>query len=441
MMRKNNKELLVIALSALAVTGCLMDQKKVGALLASSSSSSQQQFSGDSCQKGGGPEGAFQNTFYPLARVNCISCHGSTQSPMFAVSNVSAAFSAAQDYINYNRVTSSPFMTKLKDGHCGPQCVAGSPISNSMIAALSDWAAGANSAVACPTPTPTATEGVPPPTDTSSLDINPNVTNAISMPASVPNNETKTFAIMRWDLGTISPNNPELNGVIFELKVQTVGLNGYVFSVPRLATKNYPIYVKNLQILINGNYDRLGNVMSDVEATVNNVSNYTIPAITSQMTPFPALSSRNAILAQGNGPGTDKISLAFGEIHKAAAPTACKALNTFKAKVLPVFLRMDPYFQTVPTCMRCHDTAAPYKQAAAIAAFDMTNATNNAAALCAAALQRVDRNDLIQSVLISAPLNLTAFHPADNYYDNPGLTSDLVAPAWIDWMNEEIDAQ
>jgi hypothetical protein len=357
---------------------------------------------------------------------------------MFAVSNVSSAFNAAQDYIYYNRVSSSPFVTKLKDGHCGPQCVAGSAISNSMIAALSDWAAGANSVAACPTPSPT--EGVPPPTDTSSLDINPYVTNAISMPASIPNNETGTYAIMRWDLGTINPSNPDLNGVMFELKVQTVGLNGYVFSVPRLATKNYPIYVKNLQILVNGTYDRLGNVMSDVEATVNNVPNYTIPAITTQMTPFPALSSRNAILAQANGSSTDKISLAFGEIRKADAPAACKALDTFKAKVLPVFLRMDPSFNTVPTCLRCHDSTAPYRQAKAIAAYDMTNASNNAAALCAGALQRVDRNDLIQSVLISAPLNLTAFHPADNYYDNPGLTSDLVAPAWIDWMNEEINA-
>lgn len=438
-MMSKNKGLLVIALSALVATGCLVDQKRAGALLASSSSS-QEQFIGGSCQNGGGAQGAFQSTFYPLARANCATCHGATQSPMFAVSDVSAAFSAAQDYINYNHVDSSRFVTQLKNGHCGPQCVSGSAISNNMIAALGNWAAGADSAVACPTPTSSPTDAIPPPTTTSSQDINPNVTNAISMPASIPDHETGNFVIMRWDLGSIAPSNPDLNGVIFELKVQTVGYNGYVFSVPRLATKNYPIYLNNLQILVNGNYDRLGNVMSDVEGTVNNVTNYTVPAITAEMTPFPALSSRNVILAQGSGPSVDKISLAFGEIRKATAPAACKALDTFKAKVLPVFLRMDPYFNTVPTCMRCHDSAAPYKQAAAIAAFDMTNASNNAAALCASALQRVDRNDLIQSVLISAPLNQTVFHPADNYYDNPGLTSDLVSPAWTDWMKEEINA-
>lgn len=435
-----NKGLLVIALSTLVATSCVMDQKKVGALLASSSSS-QQQFNGGSCQNGGGAEGAFQSTFYPLARVNCSSCHGATQAPLFAVSNVSDAFGAAQDYIHYNSVDSSRFVTQLKNGHCGPQCVAGNSISNSMIAALNNWAAGANSAVACPTPSSSPTDAVPPPTTTSNQDINPNVTTSVSMPASIPDHETGNFAIMRWDLGALSPSNPDLNGVTFELKVQTVGYNGYVFSVPRLATKNYPIYIKNLQILVNGNYDRLGNVMSDVEATVNPVSTFTLPPITNQMTPFPALSSRNAILAQGNGPGADKISLAFAEIRKAAAPTQCKALATFQSKVLPVFLRMDPYFTNVPTCLRCHDTAAPYHQPAAIAAYDMTNASNNAAALCAGALQRVDRNDLISSVLISAPLNLTVFHPADNYYDNPGLTSDLVAPAWIDWMKEEINAQ
>jgi hypothetical protein len=71
----------------------------------------------------------------------------------------------------------------------------------------------------------------------------------------------------------------------------------------------------------------------------------------------------------------------------------------------------------------------------------MTNASNNVAAMCAGALQRVDKNDLFQSVLISAPLNLTTGHPADNYYDEPGLTSDLVQPAWIDWMNEELNDQ
>jgi hypothetical protein len=431
------KAIITAILSALITTGCLVEQKRSGAILASSSHS--EQVNAGSCDNGGGALGAFQSTFFPLARVNCIGCHGSTQSPLFAVSDASDAFNVAQNYIYYDRVNLSPYVTKLKDGHCGPQCVAGSAPSNAMITALSNWAAGANSAVACPTPTtsPTASPGgATAPTDTSNLDINPYVTAAIPLPASIPDTQTDTYAIMRWDLGTVTPRDPNLSGVILEIKVQKVGLNGYVFRLPRLATKNYPIYIKNLQILINGTYDRLGNLMSDVDNTVNNVPNYTIPAITTQMNPFPALSSKNVILSQINGPSTDKISLAFEEIRKADAPATCKALATFQAKVLPQFsMPLPPY--NPPKCLRCHQSGIYGNSPEAVAAFDMTNYTN-AAAMCAQALQRMNKYDPAQSVFISDPLNRTNGHPSTYYYDSPGLRASDVFPAFTDWLNEEI---
>jgi len=324
-----------------------------------------------------------------------------------------------------------------------------------MISALSTWAQGASSGSSlanCPNTSGSGESGgssggsggsgggagnpTPP---TANPNINPYVTAGVALPASLPNGGS-TYAIMRFDLGTISPNDPNLAGVVFELQVQQLGLNGYVFKVPRLATKNYPIYLKNLQILVNGTYDQDGNTMSDVETTVSPVAGYVIPPTSQELTPFPALSGRTVLLAQGNGPASDRISLAFAQIRKSDFPATCKALSTFQAKVFPFLTGTLTAFPAVKRCQRCHDSTAAYPSNAAIAAFDMTHAQDNVAVLCAKALQRVDHNNPYQSVLITDPLNQTNGHPSTYDYDAPGITTPDVDPNWIDWMNEEINA-
>lgn len=69
---------------------------------------------------------AFKTTVYPITRARCITCHGSTQTPLHASSNMETAYNSLIDNhkIDFNNISSSRMVLKLKNErhNCWSDC-------------------------------------------------------------------------------------------------------------------------------------------------------------------------------------------------------------------------------------------------------------------------------------------------------------------------------
>src|SRR4051794_140502 len=118
-MRTSIRSPFVACLLTLPVlTGCLMMSKKDGATVAQypETSSNLLQVSGI------GGEAGFEQTVYRYVTLNCVECHGASQSPMFA-----KAGDPKSDYntilsrglVDFGDISASIILQKTGDGHCG----------------------------------------------------------------------------------------------------------------------------------------------------------------------------------------------------------------------------------------------------------------------------------------------------------------------------------
>ena len=129
--------------SGCALTGCGLVaggmNKAPGAL------SEAQTVATESTQGAGGtPVQAFQSSFYAFAQTNCAQCHGVSQSPLFAVSNVTTAYNNALSYVDFSNPANSLLVTYAGNGHCGVNNCANN--SSAALAAVNIWAAAVNTA-------------------------------------------------------------------------------------------------------------------------------------------------------------------------------------------------------------------------------------------------------------------------------------------------------
>lgn len=64
---------------------------------------------------------AFEKTLYPLIRLNCGDCHGSNQSPRFAVQDAQTGHDTlfSNGLISLDSPGSSRLVDKIRDGHKG----------------------------------------------------------------------------------------------------------------------------------------------------------------------------------------------------------------------------------------------------------------------------------------------------------------------------------
>jgi len=83
---------------------------------------------------------AFSTTMHPITRARCINCHGSFQTPLHAVADVTEAHDAVIDgfKVNFNNIPSSRMVLKLSDEshNCWSNCAANAA---EMQAAIEDW--------------------------------------------------------------------------------------------------------------------------------------------------------------------------------------------------------------------------------------------------------------------------------------------------------------
>lgn len=97
---------------------------------------------------------AFQAGFYAFSsKTGCTNCHGGSQTPLFAVADVNAAYLNAKTFwSNFTNPTTSLLITYAVNGHCGNATICG--VASNQAVVTADITAWANAELA-PAPTPT----------------------------------------------------------------------------------------------------------------------------------------------------------------------------------------------------------------------------------------------------------------------------------------------
>jgi mono/diheme cytochrome c family protein len=309
----------------------------------------------------GGPPTAFVNGFYAFATAPgmCVQCHGSTQTPLFAVSNVSQACNNLVAYVDLANPSASPLAQYAGNSHCGIASVCGSN-TPSVTAFIQSWSAAVTamgtSGSACTTPVTTGTTGTtgtsptasPTPTNTCPAGLDPPssmvtyTTAPMAIPSPLPSATAATGSIVRWNLTTLTPALAAVDNAILEVQVQSLNSTTYRVISPKLIVPGGAITVGGLHVLING-----CEVQTTETWAGTNISTTIQP--TTIPNPLPTTSITATELSAEDVLATvqtaqDKISIGF-ETLQAATTTNANASFAYLQKNL---------FNT--TCVTCHVT-------------------------------------------------------------------------------------
>lgn len=353
------------------------------------------------CEKG---LDSFKKSVHPLVRAKCIACHdenptGPKKAPAHSVEDPAISFQRIIRYVNFNNIRESKFYLKGGNQHCAGYGVDCGVTFDHIEKALTDWWEGGQKD--CPK------DGK-------------YFTTPIMIPTTLPA-RNQGFTPLRWDLGQVDPS---FKGVIFELEAQKFANAGesakgaYRFRKPRIATSEQAIEIKDVKILINGNYEATSNAFTTIN---NTVSPQPIPTRQNALLPHPVLSASNLIAIEER-PGIDTLTIAFGEL-KFAGPKACKNVELFKKNVMPVL--------TVRKCTECHGGGLEQKPGIKPDAVERLKFGATETEICQQALQRVDWSIYANSPFIKYPLKRANGHPQ-------GLPRlDEISPGWEDWLQTE----
>lgn len=259
---------------------------------------------------------AFQKGLYSFALSNCVQCHGLTQIPLFAASNVNEAYFAIAkpDYVNFQNPSASLIVAYAGNGHCGINNCMGSSQSAAVQNFIQAWEAAL---VAAPSSAPGA-GGTG--SGSSAAFVLPSSaisyeTAAMNLPVPLPLPTTATsFALLRWNLGEtdqLSPANAAVGNSIFEVEVQQFTPTVYRFMNPRFANATgSPITVSGLHLLVNGEEFPLAvDWVTAVNASVN--PNMPNPVPSGPMTSVTPLTTDAMDVEVSLAPNVDVIQFGF----------------------------------------------------------------------------------------------------------------------------------
>lgn len=197
--------------------------------------------------------GAFKDTYYAFARTNCVSCHGVSQAPLFAVEDVSQAYNAAKDmnYVNFANPGASKLAGHAGDGHCGlPGCQSNSGVATDMIAA---WAAVELAATSNNGGTTNGGDVIGSGPSTGGVNSGAFVTTSLAIPTNLPTGTT--YVPMRWQLSQLTPTSALVNGAIFELEVQKLSSTTYRVRNPKIAGLKSAVRVTGIHVFVKPSTD------------------------------------------------------------------------------------------------------------------------------------------------------------------------------------------
>jgi hypothetical protein len=404
--------ILCLSIAAFAVAGCDVP------LLGKSNDATSANYTKTSS---GGSSGtalqAFQGGFYAFATVNCAQCHGSSQSPLFAVSDVNSAYTAASTVVDFSDPAGSELAVYAGNGHCGVTNCNGQ--TQTVVPLLQAWATAEANAAASSSTTPTGSGGTTSGAGAGLAAPSGAIayfTSSVTMPAKIPGAGT-TFAIMRWPLSSMIPSNNLTNGGYFELQIQLLTPTTYRITSPKLAVLN-PTAVTGIHVMIktagtsgNGQEDPLAMdwaslQTNQVATTIPNplpTTSLNVTALTTDAMELPVLSTSDALV------------IGFEALTSGNATSGCQNLsgtNGFVSNVLP---------QMQQICFNCHlSGGAGYSE------FPMVS--NNNTQLCATTLLHVDLANPASSDIVMRP---------QGFDGHANFTGTFNATPFIDWIQTE----
>jgi hypothetical protein len=400
-----------LGVTAFAVVGC--DVPLLGKSNDASTANYTKTSSGSSS---GSALQVFQSGFYAFATKNCAQCHGSTQTPLFAVSDVNAAYTAAATVVDFSDPAGSEVAVYAGNGHCGVSNCNGQ--TQTVVPLIQAWATAEANAATSTTTTTTTTDGGSDPSAGLAAPSGAIVyfTSAVTIPPKLPA-VGATATIMRWPLSSMTPITALTNGGYFELQIQALTPTTYRISSPKLAVLNATI-VTSVHVMIKpagtaGNGQESPLAMDWATLDVNQTST-TIPnplpttslnvtTLTTDAMEIPVLSTSDALV------------IGFDSLATGTVVSGCQNLsgtNGFVSNVLP---------QMQQICFNCHLSGG-----AGYGDFPMVN--NNNTQLCATTLSHVNLNNPSASDIVQRPQGLDG---------HANFTGTFNPTPFIDWIQTE----
>ena len=299
-------------------------------------------------------------------------CHSGKRpdTPVFASGDPQKSYEFLSRYVRFNKIEESILVVRAGNGHCG---LAICKDSSDMMAQVEKWwKDGENS---CQRNGKFFSEELP-------------------VPPTLPSAESG-FGTLSFDL---APNGPQFKGVKLLIDAQDYvkasdkSKGAYRFKSPRLVGGTSPIYLSDVKILLNGNYDFGYNPYQAIERTV-----YFQPDSTSTMGSIsPVLSGQTSIVVKDGVPNP-KLQISFSALEVTTGSAACYRGDVFKSEVMGAISTLN--------CATCHQSMA---NATGARAFDCSAGVED---LCKTATGLVDMKFKRASPLLVFPVKGLEGHP------------------------------
>lgn len=292
--------------------------------------------------------GAFKDTYYAFARTNCVSCHGVSQAPLFAVEDVSQAYKVAKDmsYVNFTNPGASKLAGHAGDGHCGlPGCQSNSGVATDMIAAWAAVELAATSSNGGSTNNGSDVVGSGP--STGGVNSGAFITNSLAIPTNLPTGTT--YVPMRWQLSQLIPASALVAGAVFELEVQKLSSTTYRVRNPKIAGLKAAVRVTGIHVFVKPSTDAgvgvedlgTGSVWeNDVVTVAPTTLPGMLPATPLSATTFVPLDPFSMVI--GIRSNQDSFTVSFDGLATGAA-------------IMPTFASINTNILSTK-CVSCHST-------------------------------------------------------------------------------------
>jgi mono/diheme cytochrome c family protein len=294
--------------------------------------------------------GAFTDTFYNFARTNCASCHGATQAPTFAVSDVNAAYGTLKGtgFVSFANVSSSMIVTYAGNGHCGlPGCNGNAAVAAEQVQAWADVENAVAAGSGTGSGTGTGGGAVGGTTVTGGAKAGATITTSLNLPATLPTGTT--YVPMRWQLSSVTPANALVAGAVFELEVQKLSATTYRVRNPKIAGLKSPVRVTGIHVFVKAATDTgigvedlgAGSVWeNDVVSVPVTTLPGTLPATPLSITTFVPMDSFSMVI--GVRSNQDAFTVSFDTLATAVSLT-------------PTFASINSNILATK-CVSCHST-------------------------------------------------------------------------------------
>jgi hypothetical protein len=334
-MAHKNRELLFLLL-ALSFSGCLGIEK-----------SGPKKSSQASIPLNAVLVAAFQKSFYTFARQNCAACHGNSQVPQFALTDVNSSYQNAVSgpYMNFTNVAQSMFAKYADNGHCGlPSCSGNGATAQAQLQIWADAVLAANSS------NQGSQGGSGGSTGGGTVVNAPKyLTVPLTFPSPLP--AAPNYVPMRWTLSNqMQPTSTLLNGAVLELEVELLSATSYHVRYPKIVGTTAPVDIAGIHVLVK----KAGDPGIGVE-TAGAGDIWDTITVTAQPSPLPktlptapfnkalALDPNSLVLGVISVPTTDQLAVGFDNIQPGG--TLVTLMPTYSS-ISKLILQ--------PKCVGCH---------------------------------------------------------------------------------------